>query len=188
MPSRQLTVHWQTTMLKFHKESDFHLAPSQNCLLGVCYGPSIDYDLGWSTNSTHECSKFFDSPLHDPCHKRYPRFSDHPPQKVPKILWSPPHGFCSPSPSTFAVKESHFPKHPLHRKTCPCHVAKISNAWYYCDDEKNTASPLLQWVSVTTLSFMTSVTVLYEFPLVAVYYPSQSTTINNNLAKSIPQK
>ncbi len=38
-PSRQLTVHWQPTMLKFHKESDFHLPQSQNCLLG--------YVLGW---------------------------------------------------------------------------------------------------------------------------------------------
>ncbi len=33
-PSRQLTVHWQPTMLKIHKESDFHLPQSQNCLLG----------------------------------------------------------------------------------------------------------------------------------------------------------
>ncbi len=33
-PSRQLTVHWQHTMLKFYKESDFHLSQSQNCLLG----------------------------------------------------------------------------------------------------------------------------------------------------------
>ena len=33
-PSRQLTVQWQPTMLKFHKESDFHLIQSQNCLLG----------------------------------------------------------------------------------------------------------------------------------------------------------
>ncbi len=34
LPSRQLTVHWQPTMLNFHKESDFHLPQSQNCLLG----------------------------------------------------------------------------------------------------------------------------------------------------------
>ncbi len=34
IPSRQLTVNWQPTMLKFHKESDFHLPQSQNCLLG----------------------------------------------------------------------------------------------------------------------------------------------------------
>ncbi len=34
VPSRQLTVHWQPTMLKFHKESDFYLPQSQNCLLG----------------------------------------------------------------------------------------------------------------------------------------------------------
>ncbi len=36
-PSRQLTVHcmhWQPMMLKFHKESNFHLPQSQNCLLG----------------------------------------------------------------------------------------------------------------------------------------------------------
>ncbi len=30
-PSRQLTVNWQPTMLKFHWESDFHLPQSQNC-------------------------------------------------------------------------------------------------------------------------------------------------------------
>ncbi len=35
-PSRQLTVHWQPTMLKFQKESDFHLPQSQNCLQGFC--------------------------------------------------------------------------------------------------------------------------------------------------------
>ncbi len=35
LPSRQLTVHWQPTMLKFHKESDFHLPESQDCLLGL---------------------------------------------------------------------------------------------------------------------------------------------------------
>ena len=34
LPLRQLTVNWQPTMLKFHKESDFHLPQSQNCLLG----------------------------------------------------------------------------------------------------------------------------------------------------------
>ncbi len=33
-PSRQLTVHWQPTMLKSHKGPDFHLPQSQNCLLG----------------------------------------------------------------------------------------------------------------------------------------------------------
>ncbi len=27
--------NWQPTMLKFHKESDFHLPQSQNCLLGM---------------------------------------------------------------------------------------------------------------------------------------------------------
>ncbi len=37
IPSRQLTVNWQPTMLKFHKESDFHLPQSQNCLLGTAY-------------------------------------------------------------------------------------------------------------------------------------------------------
>ena len=30
-----MAVHWQPTMLKFHKESDFHLPQSQNCLLGI---------------------------------------------------------------------------------------------------------------------------------------------------------
>ncbi len=34
LPSRQLTAHRQPTMLKLHKESDFHLPQSQNCLLG----------------------------------------------------------------------------------------------------------------------------------------------------------
>ncbi len=34
LPSRQLTVDWQSTMLKFNKESDFHLPQSQHCLLG----------------------------------------------------------------------------------------------------------------------------------------------------------
>ncbi len=33
-PSRQLTVHWQPTIVKFHCNSDFHLPQSQNCLLG----------------------------------------------------------------------------------------------------------------------------------------------------------
>ncbi len=35
LPSRQLTAHWQPTMPKYHKESDFHLPQSQNCLLGM---------------------------------------------------------------------------------------------------------------------------------------------------------
>ena len=30
-------MNWQPTMLKFHKESDFHLPQSQNCLLGDVY-------------------------------------------------------------------------------------------------------------------------------------------------------
>ncbi len=34
IPSRQLTVHWQPKMVKFHSNSDFHLPQSQNCLLG----------------------------------------------------------------------------------------------------------------------------------------------------------
>ncbi len=33
-PSRQLIVHWQSTMVKFHSNSDFHLPQSQNCLVG----------------------------------------------------------------------------------------------------------------------------------------------------------
>ncbi len=48
-PSRQLTVNWQPTMLKFHKESDFHLPQSQNCLRGNklrIYGTEVHKALG----------------------------------------------------------------------------------------------------------------------------------------------
>ncbi len=52
IPSRQLTVHWQPTMLNFHKESDFHLQQSQYCLLGnlkytskMTMLPCYDHDL-----------------------------------------------------------------------------------------------------------------------------------------------
>ncbi len=34
LPSRQLTVHWQPTMLKLHKDSSFTPPESQNCHVG----------------------------------------------------------------------------------------------------------------------------------------------------------
>ncbi len=34
IPRRQLTVHWQTTMVKFHRDSSFTPPESQNCLVG----------------------------------------------------------------------------------------------------------------------------------------------------------
>ncbi len=49
-PSRQLTVHWQPTMLKFHKESDFHLPQSQNCLLGSCVSVTC-HECNWPLGS-----------------------------------------------------------------------------------------------------------------------------------------
>ncbi len=36
-PRRQLTVHWQPTMVKSHSNSDFYLPQSQNCLLGCAF-------------------------------------------------------------------------------------------------------------------------------------------------------
>ena len=38
LPSRQLTVHWQPTMLKLHKNSSFTPPESQNCLVGREWG------------------------------------------------------------------------------------------------------------------------------------------------------
>ena len=36
LPRRQLTVHWQTTMLQLHRDSSFTPPESQNCQVGTC--------------------------------------------------------------------------------------------------------------------------------------------------------
>ncbi len=54
----QLTVHWQPTMLKFHKESDFHL-PVPKLSTGLLFHPRIWFDicndLGQKLTSLEHC-------------------------------------------------------------------------------------------------------------------------------------